>query len=197
MLKSSPVEFQSSLHQLATPVFDAVRERYYKVTSEALQTCNAMVHILRPSPDTIIDDALVEWISPLFDAVMYRLKAQDVDQEVKEYAIRCVADVMGALGDILADQIEPVMHVLLERLKSETTRLTAAKALSIIGASPLKLDLSSMTPAIITELTLFLKKANVTLRQAALHALNVDTRCVCLVSECDGFRSSVCVRGHP
>lgn len=177
MYKTNATEFQSTLPQLAHVVFDAVGERYYKVTAEALRVCNAMVHIIRPSPENIVDDALAALIPPLFSVVNQRLRAQDVDQEVKECAIRCMADVVALLGELLTDKVNNVLAVLLERLKSETTRLTAVKALSVIAASPLDLDLSSVVSSVMTEFTIFLKKANVALRQAALHALDVGPLC--------------------
>ena len=173
MYRSNATEFQSTLPQLASAVFDAVGERYYKVTSEALRVCTAMVHVIRPSPDGIVDDSLQSLVPSLYHAVAQRLGAQDVDQEVKEYAIKCMAEVIASLGDSLPDKIETILRSFLERLKSETTRLTTVKALTVIGASSLEFDLSPVISSVITELTVFLKKANVALRQAALRALEV------------------------
>ena len=44
-------------------------------------------------------------MKPLFDAVMQRLSTQDQDQEVKECAILCMAAMVAALGDQLAQEV--------------------------------------------------------------------------------------------
>lgn len=173
MRQGIATEFQTTLPQIATSVFNAVEERYYKVTSEAIRVCNAMIFVLRPSPESFIDDSLSIWILPLFNAIHVRLQAQDVDQEVKEHAIRCAGDLIAYLGDFLSDNVDDVLHILLERLRSETTRLTSVKALSVIAASPLELPLSDVFESVVVEFTVFLKKANISLRQASLRALEV------------------------
>lgn len=185
MIKSSATDFQSTLSHIAPAVFEAVGERYYKVTSEALRVCNAMIPVIRPTPETIIDDALSSLIPKLFAVVHRRLSAQDVDQEVKEVAIRCMADVVALLGNVISDRIDDVLRILLERVRNETTRLTSVKALAVIAGSRLELDLSEVTESAMTELTVFLRKANVALRQAALDALNVSQWCgICYLLAC-------------
>jgi cullin-associated NEDD8-dissociated protein 1 len=48
MLKSKPAVFQPHVTVLSKPVFAAVGDRYYKVTSEALRVCERMVHVICP-----------------------------------------------------------------------------------------------------------------------------------------------------
>ena len=64
-----------------------------------------------------------------------------------------------------------MLNILLERLKNETTRLTAVRAFATISRSPLPLDLTPILPQALSELTSFLRKANRQLRLAALTAL--------------------------
>jgi cullin-associated NEDD8-dissociated protein 1 len=64
-----------------------------------------------------------------------------------------------------------VLGVLLDRLKNEMTRLTAVRAFGTIAKTPLPLDLTSIVPQALAELTTFLRKANRQLRLASLSAL--------------------------
>jgi hypothetical protein len=66
-----------------------------------------------------------------------------------------------------------VLRLLLDRLKSDATRLTAARALATIARSPLNNDLSPVLAAALAELTDFLRNTDSQLHQAALTALEV------------------------
>jgi hypothetical protein len=66
-----------------------------------------------------------------------------------------------------------VLRLLLDRLKSDATRLTAAKALATIARSPLNIDLSPVLAAALAEQTSLLHNANIQPRQAALTVLEV------------------------
>ena len=74
-----------------------------------------------------------------------------------------------------------MLQILLDRLKSETTRLTTVKAFSVISSSPLNLDLSAVVVPVLVELTGLLRKANMALRQASLTAIEVN---VCSTERC-------------
>ena len=60
------------------------------------------------------------------------------------------------------------LEVLLERLRNETTRLTAVKAWGTLAGSPLVPSLGAALEPLVAELTSFLRKANRRLRQTAL-----------------------------
>lgn len=64
-------------------------------------------------------------------------------------------------------------QVLLERLRNETTRLTAVKAWGTLAASPLVPGLGAALEPLVAELTSFLRKANRRLRQTALATTEV------------------------
>ena len=66
-----------------------------------------------------------------------------------------------------------VLRLLLDRLKSDATRLTAVRALATIARSPLNIDLSPVLAAALAELTDFLRNTDSQLHQAALTALEV------------------------
>ena len=69
-----------------------------------------------------------------------KLRAADIDQEVKERAIGCMGQLVSQLGDHLQAQLPVCLPILLDRLRNEITRLTTVKALTMIAASPLKVD---------------------------------------------------------
>ncbi len=64
-------------------------------------------------------------------------------------------------------------QILLDRLRNETTRVTAVKAFTKIAESPLALDLSPVLEPLLSELVSYLRKANRQLRQASLVGLEV------------------------
>lgn len=69
-----------------------------------------------------------------------RLKATDIDQEVKERAISCMGHMVCHLGDHLRTELQGVLSIFLERLKNEITRLTAVRTITLIAASPIKVQ---------------------------------------------------------
>ena len=71
---------------------------------------------------------------------MKRLKATDIDQEVKERAMSCMGHMVCHLGNHLAGELTSVMTIFLERLKNELTRLTAVRTITLIAASPIKVQ---------------------------------------------------------
>lgn len=67
------------------------------------------------------------YISDLFACTIKRLKAADIDQEVKERAISCMGQIICNLGDRLPAELPGTLLIFLERLKNEITRLTTVK----------------------------------------------------------------------
>lgn len=125
--------FRPQLAQLVPAVLATVDDRYYKVSAEALRVCTELVRVIRSSADEPVGDRAAV-VAPLFAAVLGRLKATEQDQEVKEAAITCMGHVIAALGDVTAVDMSPAFPVLLDRLQSEVTRQTAAKAFSLMAA---------------------------------------------------------------
>lgn len=78
----------------------------------------------------------------VFSVTLKRLKATDIDQEVKERAISCMGHMVCYLGDHLQVELRGVLAIFLDRLKNEITRLTAVRTITLISASPLKVRFS-------------------------------------------------------
>lgn len=78
----------------------------------------------------------------MYDCTLQKLKSQDVDQEVKERAIACMGQIIANMGDILKSELAVCLPLFLDRLRNEVTRLSSVKALTMIAASTLRVDLS-------------------------------------------------------
>eukprot|EP00884_Botryococcus_braunii_P010434 jgi/Botrbrau1/19392/Bobra.0338s0022.1 len=171
MAHSSAEVWQPHLPQLAPLLRDAVAERYYKVTAEALRTIEELVVVIRPHKELPISPPLQGLVSPLFAAAASRVQAQDQDQEVKEAAMMAACKAVAVLGDALASEVPRFLQVLLDRLKNEITRLAATKGITLILDSSLELPLKAVMDPIMEQLTSFLRKYHRPLRYAALTAI--------------------------
>jgi len=80
--------FHPHIKVIAPPLFKAVRDPYYRISAEALRACCELVHVLRP--DAASKFEYKPYVHDLFTATLDKLKAQDIDQEVKESAITCM-----------------------------------------------------------------------------------------------------------
>lgn len=81
------------------------------------------------------------YVNDIYHCTLVRLKAADIDQEVKERAISCMGQIITNLGDHLQAELAVCFPIFLDRLRNEITRLTTVKALTKIAGSPLKIDL--------------------------------------------------------
>jgi len=167
-----PIVFYPHIKVLATPLFKAVKDPYYRISAESLRACCELVMVLRPNQDNSSFD-YKPFVRDLFNATLEKLKVQDIDQEVKESAITCMGLILANLGDQLNDQLPAVFHILQDRLTNEITRLTTVKAIENIASSRLHLDLSPILSESIKELSSFLRKANRALKQSSLSTLSI------------------------
>ena len=150
----------------------AANDQFYKIVSESLLCIQEVVRIIRdPSSEQVADDALV---AQIYDVVIHRLLATDIDQEVKERAISCMGYLLAVAGDVLASKVSTVMPVFLDRLRNEVTRLSAVRAVSVIASSSLKPPLAPITDdAGIELLATFLRKNLRSLKLASIHLLDL------------------------
>uniref|UniRef100_A0A8C7K653 Cullin-associated and neddylation-dissociated 1 n=1 Tax=Oncorhynchus kisutch TaxID=8019 RepID=A0A8C7K653_ONCKI len=161
-------------HALVPPVVACVGDPFYKITSEALLVSQQLVKVIRPldQPERDTFDAS-PYITDLFTCTIKRLKAADIDQEVKERAISCMGQIICNLGDSLGDDLPGTLHIFLERLKNEITRLTTVKALTLIAGSTLKIDLRPILDEAVPILASFLRKNQRALKLSTLAALDI------------------------
>ncbi|KAI1900005.1 hypothetical protein AGOR_G00067760 [Albula goreensis] len=170
----SPEVFHPHIKVVLPPVVACVEDPFYKITSEALLVTQQIVKIMRPLeklPSSSFDTK--PYVKDLFTGTLRRLKAADIDQEVKERAISCMGYIVCHLGDQLDRDLHPTLEIFLERLKNEITRLTTVKTLTLIAKSPLRIDLRPLLTEGIPILGSFLRKNQRVLKLSTLSALNV------------------------
>ncbi|XP_068013837.1 cullin-associated NEDD8-dissociated protein 1-like isoform X1 [Melanerpes formicivorus] len=170
-----PEVFHPHMASLLPPVVACIGDPFYKITSEALLVAQQLVKVLRPLGKPCTFEAK-PYVQDLFPAALRRLRAADLDQEVKERAICCVAHAVCHLGDHLGADLQPTLLLFLERLRNEITRLTTVKALTLIAASPLRIDLRPILGEGFPILASFLRKNHRALRLSTLTALDALVR---------------------
>jgi len=167
-----PTVFHPHAAILVPAIIAAVADSFYKISSEALMVLQLLVKVLRPlhSSPTTFDFTL--YTSNIYHCCFVRLKAQDIDQEVKERAISCMGQVVAHLGDSLQTELASCLPIFLERLRNEITRLTAVKALIAIASSPLRIDLRCILADSLPVLSSFLRKNQRALKLSTLVLLD-------------------------
>ncbi|NXD75224.1 CAND1 protein, partial [Halcyon senegalensis] len=167
-----PEVFHPHIKSLLPPVVTCIGDPFYKITSEALLVAQQLVKVIRPLEKPCTFDAK-PYVKDLFPGTLKRLKAADIDQEVKERAISCMGQIIYHLGDHLSADLQPTLKIFLERLKNEITRLTTVKALTLIASSPLKIDLRPILGEGFPILASFLRKNQRALKLSTLTALDI------------------------
>ncbi|KAM5279667.1 cullin-associated NEDD8-dissociated protein 2 [Ctenodactylus gundi] len=168
--------FHPHLPALLPPLLACVADPFYKVAAEALLVLQELVRALWPpgQPQALDPGPYIEEMAA---ATLARLRATDLDQEVKERAISCTGHLASCLGDRLGSDLEPAVLLLLERLRNESTRLSSVRALALVATSPLRLDLRPILAEALPLLASFLRKNQRALRLAALAALEALAQC--------------------
>uniref|UniRef100_A0A8C5CGW6 Cullin associated and neddylation dissociated 1 n=1 Tax=Gadus morhua TaxID=8049 RepID=A0A8C5CGW6_GADMO len=164
--------FHPHVSALVPPLVACVGDPFYKITSEALLVTQQLVKV-RPDSDSFDPSP---YIDDVFNCTIKRLKAADIDQEVKERAISCMGQIICNLGDHLPNELPGTLLIFLERLKNEITRLTTVKALTLIAGSRLSIDLRPVLPDAVPILASFLRKNQRALKLCTLAALDILLR---------------------
>uniref|UniRef100_A0A673GB93 Cullin-associated NEDD8-dissociated protein 1-like n=1 Tax=Sinocyclocheilus rhinocerous TaxID=307959 RepID=A0A673GB93_9TELE len=168
----NPEIFHPHISVILPPVIQCVEDSFYKITSEALQVIQQTVKLMRPLDKPVSFDGK-PYVKIVFACTSKRLKAADIDQEVKERAIFCMGHILSHFGDQLGADLQPTLQIFLERLKNEITRLVAVKTLTLVASSPLKIDLRPILTEGIPMLGSFLRKNQRALKLNTITALNV------------------------
>nr|CAG4642282.1 EOG090X00HY [Evadne anonyx] len=156
---------------LLPSLLSAVSDPFYKITSEALLVLQQLVRVMRPLDSTSNFD-FTPYTLPIYESVLVRFKAADLDQEVKERAISCMGFIICHMGDHLNGQLAVCLPIFLDRLRNEITRLTTVKALTKIASSPLRIDIQPLLPEALPILASFLRKNQRSLKLTTLTLLD-------------------------
>jgi len=175
MENQAPETLQASMDRIIPLILALVREEWYKIIAEALRVVQVIVTVLRPLDDDsgmfIGDYDYTAHVDPIYEAILVRLEAHDIDQEIKECAIIAVGQLVSTLGDQLTDRLPVVEGLLMERLRNEITRMPTLKAIAMICASPIGIDLTPILNEAIQELSQFLRQQSRPLKQTTLETL--------------------------
>ncbi|KAI4105066.1 MAG: hypothetical protein L6R37_002954 [Teloschistes peruensis] len=157
----------------------AAQDKYVKVSSEAMIAVESLLKVLTPPRSASAEQINRKFVEQLYDVVLDRTVATDADVEVRQRALHAFGILLArdsgqSKANVLSNaQIQKATEVLLDRLRNETTRLSAVKAVNIFLNS---LQDPGKTPArwmraVTLELGAQLRKANRVLRGASLAAL--------------------------
>ncbi|EQL01167.1 cullin binding protein CanA [Ophiocordyceps sinensis CO18] len=170
---------QPYLSRIVAAVTSAVHDRFYKISSEAIRTAEELVKTITPPRSRNAGAKYKDELSKLYDVVMDRGQANDADAEVRQRAIHALGVLVSrtstAEGTVLlsAEKRKVALDVLRDRLRNETTRLAAVRAVDNVAAfaaTPGQLD-KDWIQSVALELCAQLRKANRSLRGSSVTAL--------------------------
>ena len=157
----------------------AAQDKNYKVSSDALLSSESIIKVLTPPRSAGSEQQRRLNIDGIYDVVLARAVATDADLEVRQRAIHALGILLARTSGLknakllTADKRYKALGVLYDRLKNETTRIFAVKAVDLVAASAMdRSDLQQSWVRDITfELGSQLRKADRRLRGASLTAL--------------------------
>lgn len=171
--------FQPYLAKIVAGVVSAVNDKFYKISSEAIRTTEELIKAITPPRAKLTTQKYKPELLKLYDIIIDRTSANDVDTEVRQRAIQALGTLIArtstpdGLSLLSPDKRQAGLDLLLERLRNETTRLHAVRAIdnvAIFSSAPGSLD-SNWIQAVIMELCGQLRKANRALRGSSVQAL--------------------------
>ncbi|KAH8244135.1 cullin-associated NEDD8-dissociated protein 1 [Drosophila bipectinata] len=172
-----PHVFHPHIPSLVPLVVASVFDPFYKIATEALLVLQQLVKVIRPLEGNAAksDFDAPSFVGEVYSCTLQKLKVTDVDQEVKERAIACMGQIIANMGDLLKNELPVCLPIFMERLKNEVTRLSSVKALTLIAASSLHIDLTPILHDVLPALGTFLRKNH---RALKLHSLDLINKIV-------------------
>lgn len=175
----SSTVLQPHLPKLVAGVVAAAHDRFYKISSEAIQTVEEIVKAITPPRSRMTAQKFKGELQKLYDVLIDRATANDADAEVRQKAIHALGTLLartaGAEGSALLpdEKHKTALVCLLERLKNETTRLAAVRAVDTAAA--MSFGAIQFEPQwlrqVVVELASQLRKSNRALRGSSIMAL--------------------------
>lgn len=170
---------QGYLPKIVSGVSAAVNDRFYKISSEAVRTVEELVKVMTPPRAKNMGDKNKSELDKLYQVLIERSSANDADAEVRQRAIHALGVLVSRTASaegaklLTSDKRSDALKVLQERLKSETTRLSAVRAIDQVAASAESADQldKAWVQDIALELAAQLRKANRSLRGSSIMAL--------------------------
>lgn len=170
---------QPYLTKIVAGVVAVVHDRFYKISSQAIQTVEEIVKAITPPRSRATAQKYKAELAKLYDVLVDRTVANDADVEVRQRAIHALGTLLSrtisaeGAGLLAADKRQKSLDILSDRLKNETTRISAVRAIDSVAAvssSNVQLD-SVWVREVALELSGQLRKANRALRGSSVQAL--------------------------
>jgi cullin-associated NEDD8-dissociated protein 1 len=175
-----PVHIRKSLRKSLLPeLCHAVKEQWYKVIAEALRALAEVPRFfvlgyMEGEDEATRENDRKEVADQLHAAVEPLLAAHDVDQEIKECALKASASLLSFLhASLSSDQSTKLLSLLLDRLNNETTRAVAIRTVATVAGAESGCDLSPILADSIKTMASFLRLQSRSLKQNALEALDI------------------------
>ncbi|TEA21976.1 Cullin-associated NEDD8-dissociated protein 1, C-terminal part [Colletotrichum sidae] len=170
---------QPYLTKIVAGVIAAANDRFYKISSGAIGTIEELIKAITPPRSKMTAQKFKGELQKLFDTIMDRITASDADAEVKQRGIHALGVLLSrtsgadGAGLIPVDKRQSALAALLDRLKNETTRLAAVRAVNDVAASSTssgQLE-TAWIREVAVELAGQLRKSNRSLRGSSIQAL--------------------------
>lgn len=171
--------FQPYLSKIAAGVVAAIQDRFYKISSEAIRTAEELVKAITPPRALRTSQKYKPELLKLYDIIVDRAGSSDADTEVRQKAIQALGTLLSrtSVGEgaslLPSDKRQQGLNLLLDRLRNETTRLYAVRAIDNVAAHSTtggSLDPAWVQPVAL-ELCGQLRKTNRALRGSSIEAL--------------------------
>lgn len=168
---------QPHLSKLVNGVVGAVNDRFYKISSQAIVTVEEIGKAITPPRSRFTAQKYKPELSKLYDAIVEKATAADADAEVRQKAIHALGKLLARTSDaegaslLPSDKRNKGLSIISDRLKNETTRLAAVRAVEEISAHPSPNFDSEWVRSVTVELAAQVRKANRALRGSSIQAL--------------------------
>lgn len=168
---------QPHLSKMVNGVVGAVNDRFYKISSQAIETIEEIGKAITPPRSRTTASKYKGELSKVYDVILERADAVDADAEVRQKAIHALGTLLARTSNAEGASLLPAekrrngLSTLSDRLRNETTRLAAIRAVEDIAAQPTPDFDAPWVRDIASELSAQLRKANRILRNSSLQAL--------------------------
>ncbi|KXT15850.1 hypothetical protein AC579_10406 [Pseudocercospora musae] len=170
---------QPHLAKVVPSIVKAAKDRYAKVSGEALSTIEVYVKALTPPRSTGAKTS--DMLKQLYTTITDRISASETDTEVRQKAVQALGLLIGRTsGSAAKGLLSPEdrcagQQLLADRMKNELTRLACVRAVDIIAVLAQSKD--DFKPGWVNEVALELgaqlRKSSRSLRGASLSALRM------------------------
>ncbi|KAI9731003.1 MAG: hypothetical protein M1834_005464 [Cirrosporium novae-zelandiae] len=175
---------QAFVGKIVPAITAAVTDSYFKVSIAGLRAAEQFIKILTPPSCTDADSGNEKQLVGLYDVIFDCISSVETDAEVRQQAIHALGVLLARTSGIQGTKFLPsekrssALDLIRDRLKNETTRISAVRAIKLIASAATDPgDFSAgWVGEVALELGAQLRKADRALRGSSLMAL----KCLCL-----------------